>query len=327
MHRSHILERRAPVDADVQRAVGDPGEHVGARRLEPVALGREMEQRRPRQIERSGREILDLEIVERARRLAEIHHRAVTAGAFQAFRHGVVADRIINRVHAGAVGDLHHLGLEIAAAIIDHMVIAVGPRQFAFLRPAGGADGGRAKRLHPLAGKKPDAAGRGMEQNGVAGLHLIASGQKIGHGQPLQHDRRGDVGGDGVGKLHHHAGIDRARRGIGPVRQRVADAVADREMRDALADGGDGAGALASQDQVPVDRPGIGAGADVDVDEIDADGLMLDHHLAGGRRDLADFDPANDLGPARRLRRHCISHLRLLQLAAAGIAAAISLWA
>ena len=102
-------------------------------------------------------------------------------------------------------------------------------------------------------------------------------------------------------------------RGIGPVRQGIADTVADRDMAYALADGGDDAGPFAAEDQVPVDGPGIGAGADIDIYEIDADGLMLDDHLARGRRDLADLDPVNDLGTALRPCCHCITHDSLLR--------------
>ncbi len=221
---------------------------------------------------------------------------------------GVLAYRIIGHIHPGITGDLHHPRNHILGFIVDHMVIAMCRRQRAFIRPAGGADGCCAKRFQPLPGQKPHPACRRMEQHRITGLYRMAVLHQIGNGQPLQHDGRRQIRRDGIRQLDHHVGIDGAMRGIGPVWQGIANTVTNRDMADALADGGDDAGTLAAEDQVLVHRPGIGAGANIDVDEINADGLMCDYHLARTGCRYVDLDTANHVRPARARRCHCICH-------------------
>ena len=226
---------------------------------------------------------------------------------------GVLANRIIGGITAGTGGDLRHPLGHIFGFVVDHMIIAVACRQRAFLRPAGGADGCRAKRFHPLPGQQPDPASGRMEQDGLAGIDGKASRHQIGDGQPFQHDGGTGLERDRVGKPDNEAGIDGAVRRIGAVAKRIGNAVTGGKMGDTLANSGDDAGPFTAKDQIRLDRPGIDACPHIDIDEIDADGPMLDHHLAGCRRHLAKLDPMNDIRATNLLRRHCISHGCLLQ--------------
>ena len=272
-----------------------------------------MEQGRAGQMQRALAEIGNLEIAVGAGRLAEGHRRAMPSEAGERASEGVLANRIIGHIGPRPTSDLHHSRRHVFRPVVDDMIKAMRGGERAFLGPTRCADGGGANRFQPLSSQQADPTGGGVEQDGIARLHRIAVIQQIGDGQPLQHDRRRDLGRNAVGKFHHQIGVDGAVRGIGPVRQGIADTVADRDMAHALADGGDDAGPFAAEDQVLVDGPGIGAGADIDIDEIDADGLMLDDHLARGRRDLADLDPVDDLGTALRPCCHCITHDSLLR--------------
>ncbi len=77
----------------------------------------------------------------------------------------------------------------------------------------------------------------------------------------------------------------------------VGDAVADRDLGDAVADGSDHACGLAAGG--PGERVGrIGALAAGDVGVVDADGLDLDDGLAGSGRRLGGVLIVQDLGPA-----------------------------
>ncbi len=151
--------------------------------------------------------------------------------------------------------------------------------------------------LQPLAGHQTDAAGRRVPQHRVAGLHRIGAPHQVLDRHALEHHRRRRLVVDGVGQFHDPVGGDQAFFRIGAQRRgRVGDAVADLEIADTGADGDDDACCLHADHQRRLDR--IKAGAVVDVDVVEADGALLQAHLAlAGIADL-DVDIFQDFGSA-----------------------------
>ena len=82
-------------------------------------------------------------------------------------------DRRGDRQKALAAGDLLDAGGEVLLGVVDHVRRAVVERQPALGRRTGGADQLQPQRLGPLAGDQPDAAGRGVEHDVVAGLQAL----------------------------------------------------------------------------------------------------------------------------------------------------------
>ena len=173
-----------------------------------------------------------------------------------------------------------------------------------------GADHAQAEQLGPLDGDQADAAGRGVQQDGVAGLHPRVGLQQPVGGAEAAHGRGG--GGfmaDPVGQLdqradrHHPLGRIGAERAAG-----VGDAVAGREAGDARPDRLDHAGGL---DAHAVGQGhGIIAEAEIGVGEVEADRDVADADLARARFADLDLLVAQDLGATRfveayRLRHRC----------------------
>ena len=71
---------------------------------------------------------------------------------------------------------------------------------------AHGADHGGAQLLGPLAGDEAHPAGGGVEQDGVAGLHLDGLAQQVLGGHPLEHHGRGRAIVDLGGQRHQPVG-------------------------------------------------------------------------------------------------------------------------
>ena len=136
-----------------------------------LAVGDIMEQRRPREEQRSLlREEAGRDRLGRARRIAEADHQSARAQAVERFQEGVPADRIVDDRQLVAAGDPFDLGDEILARIDDRVGAAMGARELGFFVGADGADHRRAERLGPLADDQPDAARRGMDQDRLARL-------------------------------------------------------------------------------------------------------------------------------------------------------------
>ena len=163
-------------------------------------------------------------------------------------------------------------------------------------RRADGADDGRAEMLAPLAEDLPDAAGRGVDQDGVARLHAIGLAQQVLGSEALQHHRRRLLEADIIGQLDQMLDVDIARLGVGAGRRRIGDAVADLEARDVGAERGDDAGALAAGNERQLCR--IEPGAEIDVEVIDADGVMADARLPGAGRGQLDLLQLQDFRTA-----------------------------
>ncbi len=86
-----------------------------------------------------------------SRRLPVAHHQAARTEAVERFHERRLPDRVIHHLKHRAVRDFLHARDEILAAIVDHMVAAVGLREFCLLVAADRADNGRAQMLRPLA--------------------------------------------------------------------------------------------------------------------------------------------------------------------------------
>jgi hypothetical protein len=177
-----------------------------------------------------------------------------------------------------------------------------------FLLRADGADDGGAQSLRPLANDQPDTAGRGVNEDGVAGLHLVSPPQQVVRGHAFQHDRRRGAIVDRARQLHHFRRIDQPRLGISAERAgAVGDAVCDLESLNAGTDLFDYARRLESDGGWQI-GDGIEPGALIDVDEVEPYRRLPQTNLSRPR--LADLDlfETQDLGSAGFMHTHCVNH-------------------
>ena len=116
------------------------------------------------------REDADIDRAVRARGLAERGHQAERREAIERFVERVLADRIVDHREFLAAGDLVDARDEILAAVVDRMVAAIRLGERRLLVVADRADHGGAEMLGPLADDQPDPAGRGVDQDRLAGF-------------------------------------------------------------------------------------------------------------------------------------------------------------
>jgi hypothetical protein len=126
-------------------------------------------------------------------------------------------------------------GHEILLLVEDDVVAAVGLRELGLVRAAGRADHRGAQVLRPLAGDQADAAGRGVEQDRVAGVDLVGLAQQVLCGHALEHHRRRLLVGDGVRAAAPAPWPGRPAVGVGAQRAGVGDPLPDLDLRHALA--------------------------------------------------------------------------------------------
>ena len=176
---------------------------------------------------------------------------------------------------------------------------------------ADGADHGGAEMLCPLRQDEADAAGRGMQQDGVARFDAIGLADQVLRGEALEHHRRRRLVVDAVGQFQQTIGWDQPRFGISTDRRRaVGDAIAGLEMGDARSHFLDHARALAAEPARQL--AGINAGAVIDVDEIEPDRGMADARFTGtGLADL-HFFPDQNFGSAGLVKADGMRHDVLL---------------
>ena len=185
------------------------------------------------------------------------------------------------------------------------MVATVGAREFGLFVGAHGADDGGADGLRPLAGDEADASGGGVEEDGVARLHLAGAVQEILHGHALEHHRGSGLVVDPVGDSDNAGGGYEARLGIGAHGRRgVGDAVARSEIGDIESHGLHRAGGFEPRREGALGN-GIEAAAVIGVDVVEADRGVTDADLAGAG--LAEFDlfPLHDLRAAGVVGADC----------------------
>ena len=92
-------------------------------------------------------------------------------------------------------------------------------------------------RARPLAGHQADTAGRGVVQDRLAALQREDLAEQVLRRHALHHQRRGAAVANAVGQRDQHLGRHHAHVGVRALRpEQVADAVADLDVGDALAD-------------------------------------------------------------------------------------------
>ena len=119
-----------------------------------------------RDVERAlGRE--DAKIGDRhgARGIAQTHHQAARLEAIQAAHEGILADAVIDDIHALPVRQLANAIDEVFGAVVDDLVAAIGSGESHLLVRTSGADDARAQCVGPLAGDEAQAAGGSLEED------------------------------------------------------------------------------------------------------------------------------------------------------------------
>ena len=191
------------------------------------------------------------------------------------------------------------------------MVAAILLGERGLLVVADGAEHGGAEMLCPLADDQPDPAGRGMDQDRLAGLHRMGAADQVPGGHALQHHRRGLLVGDPGRHRHQPVGRHDPRLAVGAERPAgISDAVAGFEPGDARPDLLDDPGRLRAEPARQWHR--VEPAALIGVDVIEPDRGMADPDLA--RAGLADLDllPFQHLGSAGLRKTDRLDHLPLL---------------
>jgi hypothetical protein len=300
------------VDLDAHLARDDHVEQFAAERFEVGALRRVVHQRRPGDEQRTLlRQQQRVERRHRPRGVAVGDQHAERAQAVERAHEDILADAVIDHRDPLAAGDLAHALREVLGRVVDDMVAAVRPGQFALGRRPDGTDHRRPQRLRPLAGNEPDAAGRRMDQHGIPGLHAIGAAQQVGGGQTLQHHRRRGVEADLFRQAEQAVRRKVARLGVGAHRAAgIGDAIADRDLGHALADRLDHPGPLEADPRRQGQR--VESAAMIGVDEIEADRGVAHGGFPGGGRRHGDFLPDQHLRTAGPVNADGAVHAGLL---------------
>ncbi len=188
------------------------------------------------------------------------------------------------------------------------MVAAVLPGQFGLFLAAHRADDRHAQVPGPLAGDKPHAPCRRVEQYRLPCLNGAGAAEQIPGRHPLEHHRPRRHIIDAVWNLDQavlrhdpHLGV-RAHRDTG-----IGNAVPGSDSRDALADLLDHSRTFHAdyRGQVP---NGIQPGAVVHIDIVQPHGCVAQEHFALPGPSHIDFLPLHDLGTAGFVNLNCLRH-------------------
>jgi hypothetical protein len=202
------------------------------------------------------------------------------------------------------------------------MGAAIGLRQGDLFRRGGGADDGGAQMFGPLHRDLADAAGSGMEDDGLARLHGMNLAQQILRRHALEQNRGGGFIADAVGNFHQPGGGHVGGSGIRTDKAAgVADAVTGFEARDRIAQRFDHAGGLRTQARRHGQR--VKPGAMVRVDELTPMALcrMRTCPLPGGGRSTSTYC-STSLPPGLSKRITLVIETSIVSSAApAGVAA------
>lgn len=162
-----------------------------------------------------------------------------------------------------------------------------------------------------MTGKQADTAGGRLEQNRIAFLHRICPAQQVGRGQPFQHQRGGLLIADALRNLDDTVGADDTAVRIGPeTAAGIGDPIADRDIRNTVADGIHRAGGLQPEHHRKIH--GIQPASMIDIDVIETDGALRDTNLAGPGRGGIGFDGLHDLGATGFVDLDSVGHSGLL---------------
>ena len=206
MRLARLPKRVGPADLDVDGAVPNQAEHLIDGRKERFARGVEVVAADPLEIERSlVHEIERLDLGKIPRRIPIADEEAQRRKTFQVALVGGGADPVKNNRYAGAAGDFVHSLGEVLGGVVDNVMTPVRAGNFRLLFARRGADDGCAQCRGPLAGDQSHTAGNGVNEDGLAGLHLVARPNEIVRGQALDDHRRGDPIFDVIGNRHREA--------------------------------------------------------------------------------------------------------------------------
>ena len=266
-------------DAELEGAVGHPGEDVAGALFEVFAGGDVVLERGPRDVEGAhGGEADEVEGRNGAGGSAEEDKGAAGAEAAQGgfkggFTYGVVDDR-----DAVAGGDLADAGDDVFGGVEDDIVGTGGAGQGGFFVGGDGGDDVRAQAFRELDEQEAGAARPRMDEEFVSELGDEGGVQEVVRGHSLK-DRGGSLlRGEGVGDLDEAGSGRESERGVGAGDAAPGDAVSGVELGDVRGYGDDGAGGFLAQDVG--ESCGVAAFAEVGVDEVNAGGFDADEGLA-----------------------------------------------
>ena len=253
------------------------------------------------------RQKTEVERLDAAGGLAEQHGDTKRRQAVERLQESVLADGVVDRRHFLALRDFVDALREILARIDNCVGAAMGLGELCLLIVADGADDGGAEMLRPLAQDKADAAGRGVQQDGIAGFDAIGLADQILHRQALQHHRRCGLVVDVVGQFDQTVSRNHPLFGIGAERRAsIGDAVARPKIGDARPDFLHHASRLAAQ--AARQLHGIEPRPVVDIDKIQAHGSMADARLPRPGLANLDFLPGHNFGTAGFMKADGVRH-------------------
>ena len=172
-------------------------------------------------------------------------------------------------------------GSDVLPPVVDGVAAPVALGEPALVVVANAADDDGAAMREPLAEQQARAACGGVDQHGVARLHLATLVNQIFRRHALEHGGGGLLEADGVGQLDHGVRRDGAEPRIGAGRRaRVGDAVAFLQPRHRAAHSLHDARALEADDPGEP-RRGDEAAALIGIEEVEPDRLLGNPHLGG----------------------------------------------
>ena len=211
------------------------------------------------------------------------HLEEVAAARQQAERgvDEVAGEAVEHDVDAAAAGGAEELGLEVERARRREMVVVEAERAQGV--PLGGAGGGEylgAEVAGELDRGDPDAAGRGVDQDALAGLETGEVDEGVVRGEEYDRDAGGVDERPGGGDAGDGAVVGDRDRSEGGAEQ-AEDALTRGEAGDTGTDLGHDAGALAAE---RARIAGVHAEGVEHVAEVEAGGADGDADLPGGER-------------------------------------------
>ena len=214
----------------------------------------------------------------------------------QAAVKGVLADGIVHRIEAGAVGGAGDFGGEVLLGVADDIVGAGVPGQVSLeLGGDGGIDIGAQGFAH-LDEEEAHAAGAGMHQHAVARLDAVGVVAEVVGGHSLEHCGGAIAGGEAGGHFDETPSGYGGQFGVGSGVAAVGYGVADGHIVHIGADLPHHAGGLNAGNPGQAGR--VDAHTAVDVGEVDANGLDGDHRLAGAGGRVGQVGVAQHFGAA-----------------------------
>ena len=200
--------------------------------------------------------------------------------------------------------------------VVDALVEPQGAQALEALVARRGGEHSRPGPLGELDGGDADAAGAGLDEDGLTRLEVAELEQAVVGGAERHRDAGGGHNVGAVGDGPCHQGGDGDELGVGARQHGGDDPLADPAVLDALADLPDRAGALVADDVGR--RRHLPTAAVESVAALDADGLDLDEHAPGEDGGVGHVLIAEDVGRTGLVVHGCLHRRRLYGLAGGG---------